>query len=60
VTVLTDVTRSTRVSAAELNQIVNGKNPNHRHRLQRQAAFWIRVGDKYPNPAVSVDQQYHP
>jgi len=24
------------------------------------SAFWIQVGNKYPNPAVSLDQQYHP
>jgi hypothetical protein len=28
--------------------------------LLARSAFWIRVGDKYPNPAVSLDQQYHP
>src|SRR5204863_10139233 len=33
VTVLTSVTRSTRVSAAELSRLVNGKNPHHRRGL---------------------------
>jgi hypothetical protein len=60
VTVLTHVTESTRVSAAELAQLVNGRNPHHRQGLQPHAAFWLRIGDKYPNPAVQIDQQYHP
>jgi hypothetical protein len=60
VTVLTGVTRSTRVSVAELSQLVNGKNPHHRRGLQPGAAFWLRIGEKYPNPAVTIDQQYHP
>lgn len=60
VTVLTHVTQSTRVSAAELAQLLNGRNPNHRQGLQPHAAFWLRIGDKYPNPAVQIDQQYHP
>jgi hypothetical protein len=60
ITVLTHVTNSTPVSAGELYALVNGRNPRHRRGLQPGAAFWLRIGDKYPNPAVTVDQQYHP
>jgi hypothetical protein len=60
VTVLTNGAHPTPVTAAELAQIVNGKNPRHRHLSEPKAGFWIRVGEKYPNPAVSLDQQYQP
>jgi hypothetical protein len=60
VAVLTDVTRPTRISSAELNQLVNGKNPQHRRGLQRGDGYWLRIGEKYPNPAVTIYQQYHP
>ena len=48
------------ISVSELAQIVNGKNPKHRHLLERKAGFWIRIGDKYPSPALTLDQQYQP
>jgi hypothetical protein len=48
------------ISVGELAQIVAGKNPRHRHLLEPKAGFWIRVGPKYPNPVVSLDQQYQP
>lgn len=51
---------SSRISAAELAQIVKGKNPRHRRLSQPRGAFWIRIGEKYPNPAVTLDQQYQP
>jgi hypothetical protein len=51
---------STKISVAELAQIVAGRNPQHRPLLEPQAGFWIRVGDKYPNPVLSLDQQYQP
>jgi hypothetical protein len=51
---------ATPISASELNAIVSGRNPNHRHLSERQAGFWIRIGAKYPSPAVSLDQQYQP
>jgi hypothetical protein len=60
VTVLTGGTNRTRISAAELAQIVSGKNPRHRRLSEPQAGFWIRIGQKYPSPAVTVDQQYQP
>ena len=48
------------ISVAELAQIVRGKNPKHRRLLEPKAGFWIRVGVKYPNPVLSLDQQYQP
>jgi tRNA G18 (ribose-2'-O)-methylase SpoU len=60
VTVLTGGAARTRISAAELAQIVNGKNPRHRRLSERKAGFWLRIGAKYPNPAVTLDQQYQP
>ena len=51
---------STRISAAELKAIVSGGNPHHRRLSERRAGFWIRVGTNYPNPAVTLDQQYQP
>lgn len=52
----------TSISVAELAQIIKGKNPNHRRLLGRTAGygFWIRTGVHYPNPVVSLDQQYQP
>jgi hypothetical protein len=52
--------RTIRLSAAELNQLENGKNPRHRHLLEPEAGFWIQIGEKYPNRAVKVIQQYQP
>jgi hypothetical protein len=51
---------TTAITVAELAQIVRGKNPKHRQLTEPQAGFWIRVGYKYPNPALSLDQQYQP
>ena len=51
---------TTSISVAELAQLVKGKNPNHRQLIEPKAGFWIRIGDKYPNPVVSLDQQYQP
>jgi len=50
------------ISVAELAQIVAGKNPKHRALLGRTAGygFWIRIGTQYPNPVVSLEQQYQP
>jgi hypothetical protein len=50
----------TSISVAELAQIVKGKNPKHRRLLEPKAGFWIQIGLKYPNPVVSLDQQYQP
>jgi hypothetical protein len=49
-----------QVTVAELAQIVAGRNPNHRKLLEPKAGFWIRIGLKYPNPVVSLEQQYQP
>jgi hypothetical protein len=48
------------ISVAELGQIVAGKNPHHRQLLEPKAGFWIKIGERYPNPAISLDQQYQP
>lgn len=62
VTVLNTGLRPTTIPVSELAQIISGKNPRHRSLFDRtnSSGFWIRVGSKYPNPAVSLDQQYHP
>jgi hypothetical protein len=62
VSVLTKGLRSTTIPVSELAQIIRGKNPRHRSLFDpsNSSGFWIRVGNKYPNPAVSLDQQYHP
>jgi hypothetical protein len=62
VTVLTKGLRPTTIPVSELAQIVGGKNPRHRALFDpsTSSGYWIRVGSKYPNPAVSLDQQYHP
>lgn len=60
VDVLTGAAQHTRISAAELAQIVKGRNPHHRRLFERKAGWWIRIGEKYPNPAVTLFQQYQP
>ena len=60
VTVITRGAGHTRITVAELAQIVKGKNPKHRRLLEPTAGFWILIGGKYPNPALALDQQYQP
>ena len=62
VSVLNKGLRPTAISVSELAQIIRGKNPRHRSLFDpsNSSAFWLRVGDKYPSPAVSLSQQYHP
>jgi hypothetical protein len=62
VTVLTKGLRSTSITVSELAQIVKGRNPKHRPLFDtgNHLGFWIRVGSRYPNPALSIDQQYQP
>jgi hypothetical protein len=61
VTVLVSTRKGvTRITVAELAQIVAGKNPKHRPLLEPKTGFWIRIGTKYPNPALALDQQYQP
>jgi hypothetical protein len=51
---------ATAISVSELAQIVKGKNPRHRRLTEPKAGFWIRIGNKYPGPVLSLDQQYQP
>ncbi len=53
---------TTEIGVAELSQILKGKNPKGRRLFGRTASFgfWIRVDYHYPNPVVSLDQQYQP
>ena len=62
VSVLNKGLRPMAISVSELAQIIRGKNPRHRSLFDpsNSSAFWLRVGNKYPNPAVSLSQQYHP
>jgi hypothetical protein len=62
VTVLSKGLRPTTISVSELAQIIKGRNPRHRSLFDpsNSSGFWIRVGNKYPNPAISLNQQYHP
>jgi hypothetical protein len=62
VTVLTQGLRAVQIPVSELAQILQGKNPKNRVLFDRAngLGYWIRVGDKYPNPVLSIDQQYHP
>jgi hypothetical protein len=57
VTVLTRGVASTRVTVAELAQIVRGTNPRHRPLLEPKAGFWLRVES---DTVRSLDQQYQP
>ena len=61
-TVLSKDLRPLVVPVTELAQIVKGKNPRHRPLFARGngLGFWIRVGSRYPNPILSLDQQYQP
>jgi hypothetical protein len=60
VTVLTNANgtiRSTRITAAELARIAQGRNPNGRKLYGRTLGYWIRVtGDTVRR----LDQQYQP
>jgi len=62
VTIITQGLDPTTISVAELSKIVAGKNPAHRKLFgdPKGFGFWIRVGDKYPNPVLTIDEQYHP
>jgi len=52
----------TRVSVAELAQIVRGRNPRHRplYDRARGLGYWLLVDFHYPDPVRSIDQQYQP
>jgi hypothetical protein len=66
VTIITKAVSHTAITVPELAQLLRGKNPGHRPLLGPLRGFgdgfgfWIRVGDKYPNPVLSLDQQYQP
>jgi hypothetical protein len=62
VTIITQGLNPTTISVAELSKIVAGKNPAHRKLFgdPKGFGFWIRIGDKYPNPVLTIDEQYHP
>jgi hypothetical protein len=62
VTVVGRGPRPIAIPVSELEQIVKGKNPRKRPLYDRgnHLGFWIRVGNKYPNPVLSLDQQYQP
>jgi hypothetical protein len=53
VTIVTGGAGHARSTVSELAQRLSGKNPSG-------FGFWIRVGDKYPNPVLSLDQQFQP
>jgi hypothetical protein len=60
VNVLTGAAEKTSIPAAELAEIVNGRNPEHRQLFESEAGFWLRIGEQYPNSALVLDQQYQP
>lgn len=60
VALLTGAAEHTTISADELAQIVNGRNPNHRRIFERDAGWWLQIGERYPNAAVVLFQQYQP
>jgi len=51
---------SVAVSPAELVEIVKGRNPGHRRLFSAKLPFWLQLGEKYPNGAQTLDQQYQP
>ncbi len=62
VTIITQGLETTTVSVGELGKILAGKNPAHRKLFgdPKGFGFWLRVGNKYPNPVLTIDEQYHP
>jgi hypothetical protein len=54
--------KSVAVPVRELVQLLRGKNPKRRPLFgrPRDSGFWIRVGVRYPNAVLSIDQQYQP
>ena len=53
VTVVTSGAGHARTTVSELAKRLSGKTPSG-------FGFWIRVGDEYPNPVLSLDQQFQP
>jgi len=60
VALLTGAAEHTTISTDELAQIVNGRNPEHRRIFEPDAGWWLQIGDRYPNAAVVLFQQYQP
>ena len=62
VDVITKGLGTATIPVSELAQVLKGKNPKNRPLFDRTngLGYWMRVGDKYPNPVLSLDQQYHP
>jgi hypothetical protein len=62
VSILTKGLETVKIGVPEFAKILRGKNPNHRRLFgqPRSSGFWIRVGFKYPNPVLAIDEQYHP
>jgi hypothetical protein len=59
VTIITKGVRATRITVAELAQIVRGRNPKHRplYDTRGTLGFWVRVAT---DSVHSLDQQYQP
>ena len=60
VTVLTNPgtgPRSTRITVAELSQILRGKNPRNRPLFGPSVEVWVRVAG---DTVISLDQNYRP
>ncbi len=53
VTVLTHGTNTTPISVAALARRV-------RSGQEKGVTFWLLIGNKYPTPVLSIDQQYRP
>jgi hypothetical protein len=60
VTVLTGAAARATITPGQLAEVVAGHPPKGVDVFEREAGFWIRIGEKYPNPAVTLDQQYQP
>ena len=62
VTVLTKGLGTATIPVSKLALVLEGKNPMHLPVFDRTngLGYWIRVSDKFPNPVLSLDQQYHP
>ena len=51
---------ATPITVSELAQLLNGESPRHLRLMEPKAGFWIRIGNKYPSPVLSLNQQYQP
>lgn len=60
VALLTGAAEHTTISAEELAEIVNGRNPKHRRVFEPDAGWWLQLGERYPSSAAVLYQQYQP